>query len=793
VTRASFTFAAGNAAKLLRLPLMAAGDGLSRLVPRDPRRVVIGSAFGYADGAAALERALRACDRPPRVTWLLGGEDPRELPAGLARMPKGGRRGWWATARAGHVVVTHGFGDVNRYAVGGAHVVQLWHGTPLKRLHLDSPAALRLPVVGGRPAVRRAVATMYRLGTRRIALIPAASARSAESLASAFGVPAGAVQVLGEPRTDILFAGPQEARVAEARRRLEAAVGDLGGRRVVLFAPTWRDGDPDPGIPGPGDWAAIEAWCTAHGCVLVLRPHPLSVGDYSHASDQVRLLDPGHHREVIPVLWAVDALVTDYSSIVVDHAVTGRPTVFLAPDEAAYLASRGLYRPYAEITGGQVARDWSGVLERLTAVLGADDAAAGRAVAHAHWLASEYHEHRDGGSARRVAAAMGFGTNASTVASGEKVAGEDPAVVRRTVTRSRASAESGPRSAFFESYHGASVACNPRAIDAVLADRLPGLVRQWSVASPDTPIPEGAVAVVRGTAEWRRARDEADLVCINDWVEDGWRPRRDQFLLQTWHGTPLKRLALSRGPRSLRESAAVLKQSTRWDALLAQSPEAAGSLGRAYAVPPWRRWTLGYPRNDQLVTSRGPADLDARLGIGTARVVLYAPTWRDADLGSRPPLDPEALAAELGPDWTVLVRGHSRTIGHRDPAAGARVVDVTLHPDASDVLARADVLVTDYSSVMFDFSATGRPMVFHQPDLAEYVARSRGLLWDPATRVPGPVTRTVAECAEAVASAESDAGRWQGRYVAWRAAFNPLDDGSAAARVVDRLLSPGRR
>lgn len=349
------------------------------------------------------------------------------------------------------------------------------------------------------------------------------------------------------------------------------------------------------------------------------------------------------------------------------------------------------------------------------------------------------------------------------------------------------------RPAFFESFYGSAVACNPRAIDAELARRRPGSTRYWSVAHEAVEVPEGATAVLVGSPEWTSAREEAGLVCINDWVRDGWRPRRDQLLLQTWHGTPLKRLALARGLRSPRELAAVVRQSTRWDVLLAQSAEAARSLGRAYAVPPRRRWTLGYPRNDAIVLGRGPADLDARLGIGTPRVVLYAPTWRDVDLAAAPPLDPARLAAALGPDWTVLVRGHSRTIGHRPAAAGPGVLDVTTHPDVSDLLARADVLVTDYSSVMFDFSASGRPMVFHHVDLEDYARESRGLLWDPAARVPGPVTHTVEDCARAVLDGVSEQGRWAARYAAWRRDFNPMDDGGAAARVVDRLLSPGPR
>jgi len=201
-------------------------------------------------------------------------------------------------------------------------------------------------------------------------------------------------------------------------------------------------------------------------------------------------------------------------------------------------------------------------------------------------------------------------------------------------------------------------------------------------------------------------------------------------------------------------------------------------------------WTLGYPRND--VIARGDAGpARERLGITTERVVLYAPTWRDGRLAAADPLDAAQLAAGLGPGWTVVARGHARTMADRARVVGDRVVDATDYPDASDLLALADVLVTDYSSVMFDFSASGRPMVFFVPDLEEYRGEVRGFYFDLAARAPGPLVRTAQECVAAVLAADQDTGRWAQRYAAWRAEFNPLDDGAAARRVVDALVDRG--
>ncbi len=759
-SRPAFTFVGGNAAKIAALPLYAVGDLLGLLVPRSPRRWVVGSGFGVADGGLRLAAEVTRADPGIRLTWLAATaeEVAQARAAGFAVVPKASPRGLWRTLRAGVVVVTHGFGDVSRYGLRGAVVVNLWHGSPLKRLHLDSPAALRVPLLGSWAPARRAMAAMYRRGTSRIALLPAGSDLVAGPLASAFGLAADRVPVTGEPRTDVLFAGTEEERRAAALERLQRTIGPLGGRRVVLYAPTWRDGDRDPGVPTASDWEDIESWCAATDTVLVLRPHRLGVGDYHHVSDRVRMLDPVLEPEVMAVLWACDVLVTDYSSTIVDYAVTGRPVVFFAPDVEAYSRSRGLYRPYAELSGGRLEQTWPEVLARLDEVL-AEGQERDEARAHSRALAAAYHRFTDGANTARV------------------------------LSRVRDLAGLGRPVAFFESFYGRNASCNPLAIDAELARRRPDVERVWAVERDGVAVPEGARSVVVGTAEWRAARDGARLLVLNDWIRDGWRPRRGQFVLQTWHGTPLKRIALGRRDLSPRSMAAIVKQSSRWSAMLAQSPWAARVLRRSYAVPA-PMWTLGYPRNDVIARGEG-GGARAALGIATRHTVLYAPTWRDGRLGDADPLDASRLAAGLGPDWTVVVRGHSRTMGERSRIGGERVVDATDHPDASDLLALVDVLVTDYSSVMFDFSASGRPMVFFVPDLEQYRDEVRGFYFDLASRAPGPLVSTTAECVAAVLGAADAVPRWAGRYAAWRAEFNPLDDGLAAARVVDALVDRG--
>jgi len=246
---ARFTFSAGNARVLARAPLYAAGAVLSRLVPRSPNRWVYGSGIGLGEGALALYDAAAARDGDTRShVWLASTAAERDAARarGMTSERKTGPRGLWLTLRAGVAVVTHGAGDVNRFGVNGTRLIQLWHGIPLKRLHLDTAAALRLPLVGSLPGAQRLMAALYRRVGDGIALFPVASAAVGARIRSAFGLPADRVVALGEPRDDVLLAGDATSRRRDARARIEAAVGPLDNGPVVLYAPTWRDGDPDP-------------------------------------------------------------------------------------------------------------------------------------------------------------------------------------------------------------------------------------------------------------------------------------------------------------------------------------------------------------------------------------------------------------------------------------------------------------------------------------------------------------------------------------------------------------------
>ena len=156
-------------------------------------------------------------------------------------------RGFWTTLRARVIVVTHGFGDANRYGVSGGFVVQLWHGLPFKHLHLDSPSTYSVSFLPDLGVVRRLLAFGYRRAGRGISLFPVASERVRPSIVSGFGVDPENVVVTGDVRDDVLLADDEATRRAEARSRLDDALPDLpgGSHRAVRAHMARRRCGPD--------------------------------------------------------------------------------------------------------------------------------------------------------------------------------------------------------------------------------------------------------------------------------------------------------------------------------------------------------------------------------------------------------------------------------------------------------------------------------------------------------------------------------------------------------------------
>ena len=298
---------------------------------------------------------------------------------------------------------------------------------------------------------------------------------------------------------------------------------------------------------------------------------------------------------------------------------------------------------------------------------------------------------------------------------------------------------------FMESFGGRSGGDNPAAICEDLAAHDVRAPLWWSVVDGTVPVPSGAVPVVVGSQEWVEALRTSRVIVTNDHLPDWFSKREGQHLLQTWHGTPIKKLLHDAAPGSvsLRYQRLMARQVRQWDLLLAQNREAEQRLRRALGYSGQVR--VGeYPRNVKLL---GGIEVGRRvrsdLGIGEEqRVILYAPTWRERlrhPEGLAGHSNGQGLRGEVYPahltDAVVLMRTHH--MNRVRPGPG--LVDVSRYPSIEELMMAADVLVSDYSSIFLDFALTGKPAVVYVPDLEHYRDVERGLYGDWPRRSGLPI------------------------------------------------------
>ncbi|GAA4236904.1 hypothetical protein GCM10022254_47620 [Actinomadura meridiana] len=354
--------------------------------------------------------------------------------------------------------------------------------------------------------------------------------------------------------------------------------------------------------------------------------------------------------------------------------------------------------------------------------------------------------------------------------------------------------------AVFDCHGGTQYSCNPRAIYEELARRKPELECVWISQDGQFTVDGKARIVLAGSREHYRVLARARYVVTNHGLPPWYVKRDGQTCVQTWHGTPLKRLAhdLKDIPYYRSERLDWMeREASRWDLLLSPSPFATQVMRRAFRYDGDVLET-GYPRNDILSTPEWESfgsHIRKRLGIADdKKVVLYAPTWRDdrhhapGQCGFSLELDVETLRRALGEDHVLLLRTHHFITDQNRPATDDFLVDMSRYPDIADLYMAADVLVTDYSSAMVDFAVLGRPIVLYTYDLARYRDHVRGLSIDLEAEAPGPIATTSAEVAEAVKRAPGSEDDYADGYDRFFVKYCPHDDGQAAARVVDEVF-----
>jgi CDP-glycerol glycerophosphotransferase (TagB/SpsB family) len=343
---------------------------------------------------------------------------------------------------------------------------------------------------------------------------------------------------------------------------------------------------------------------------------------------------------------------------------------------------------------------------------------------------------------------------------------------------------------------------SPRAIyEALLAQGIEATHTWLSAQHLQSTFPADVATIEFGSPESIAALEAADIVVSNDHIPLDWEKRPGSTYLQTWHGTPLKRIHndVLWAPEG---RLAYLEQDiARWDLLLSPNRASTERLRRAFGFTGPIHET-GLPRNDLLSSPQRDqvrAAVRADLGIAVdQKVVLYTPTWRDDLVFNKTgpqdfefPVDLDDFSERLGSDHVLLLRLHNMVMDRLEILDGSVVRDVCGHPDIRDLYLAADLMVTDYSSTMFDFAITGKPLLFFTYDLEYFRDELRGFYFDLAEVAPTPLLSTSKELVEAIADIDALTAAHAEAYARFRATFSHLEDGSATERVLGLLFPSG--
>lgn len=358
----------------------------------------------------------------------------------------------------------------------------------------------------------------------------------------------------------------------------------------------------------------------------------------------------------------------------------------------------------------------------------------------------------------------------------------------------------------FESFLGRNISGNPKYLYNKLVkdglDKKYELI--WILNNLEEPVEGKCKKVKRKTLKYYYYMATSKYWIFNCRQADEIKKRKENIYLQTWHGTPLKKLGMDMdsvnmaGQTDINDYKQKFRSNTStWDYLLAQNHYSRDIFKRAFAFD--KTILEGYPANDILYTENNKESIDkikSRLGIPKdKKVILYAPTWRDDNFYKKGhyrmdiQLDLDKMQLELGDQYVVLLRMHYLITNNIniDKYKGF-VLNYSEGYDIQELYLVSDVLITDYSSVMFDYSNLKRPIIFFTYDIEQYRDSLRGFYFDFEEEAPGPLVTDTEGVIDSLKSLEKINEKYKEKQVDFYNKFCHIDDGQAAKNILKEIL-----
>lgn len=357
----------------------------------------------------------------------------------------------------------------------------------------------------------------------------------------------------------------------------------------------------------------------------------------------------------------------------------------------------------------------------------------------------------------------------------------------------------------FETFRGASYADSPKYIYEYLAKNFPGQYEfVWVLNDTHTKLPYGGTIVKRMTRKYAYYLAVSKYLVFNTRQPLWYRKREGQVFLETWHGTPLKRLAFDQEEvtaASPTYKAQFYRQKQEWDYLIAPNAFSSEIFKSCFMYKDEGETMLdtGYPRNDLLsAPNREDIAIELKKKVGiplNKKVILYAPTWRDDEYYGKGAykfqlkLDLTKMKEQLGEDYVIILRTHYYIADVLDlTGLEGFAFNLSKYDDITEVYLMSDILITDYSSVFFDFANLKRPMLFYTYDLDKYRDVLRGFYIDMEEELPGPLVFTTDEVIDTIKNIDDITEKYASRYDTFYDKFCGWEDGHSSKRVVEKVF-----
>lgn len=346
----------------------------------------------------------------------------------------------------------------------------------------------------------------------------------------------------------------------------------------------------------------------------------------------------------------------------------------------------------------------------------------------------------------------------------------------------------------FESMWGSKYSCNPQHLYEYIDKNYPEYKCVWSLRDSRMPINGNGIRVRRGSQEYFKYLATAKYLVNNVNFEDAYVKRDGQIEIQTMHGTPLKTLGLDVPGDFPNESSKKLyiEKNKRWNYLLVQ-----GNFmkEKAYDCFSYDGAILecGYPRTDILYNTDETklAEIKNSLGLPLdKKIILYTPTWRKKGFFDMQ-LDLDKMKECLGDEYIILVRFHHFcTRCDNFTADNKFVFDLRSYRTVEDLYLISDILITDYSSVMFDYALLNKPMLFFTYDLEDYRDNLRGMYVDIEEEAPGPLVFNTEEVIHSILNIDAEMKKYSEKISAFKNKYLTYENGNTCQTIIDTVMKP---